>query len=94
MLSLCLFDISAGVGAFVIGLSQISSFFSQQEEHVHMQGYYIPALVILIGILKNRIIKNIALVVISFKNLTFPLVKTFGLKEYVLRIPMYVVEGD
>ena len=28
MLSLCLFDISAGVGAFVIGLSQISSFLS------------------------------------------------------------------
>ena len=28
MLSLCPFDISAGVGAFVIGLSQISSFFS------------------------------------------------------------------
>ena len=28
VLSLCPFDISAGVGAFVIGLSQISSFFS------------------------------------------------------------------
>ena len=28
VLSLCLFDISVGVGAFVIGLSQISSFFS------------------------------------------------------------------
>ena len=28
MLSLCAFDISVGVGAFVIGLSQISSFFS------------------------------------------------------------------
>ena len=28
MLSLCPFDISVGVGAFVIGLSQISSFFS------------------------------------------------------------------
>ena len=28
VLSLCAFDISAGVGAFVIGLSQISSFFS------------------------------------------------------------------
>ena len=27
VLSLCPFDISAGVGAFVIGLSQISSFF-------------------------------------------------------------------
>ena len=28
VLSLCPFDISAGVGAFVIGLSQIFSFFS------------------------------------------------------------------
>ena len=28
VLSLCPFDISAGVGAFVIGLSQISSLFS------------------------------------------------------------------
>ena len=28
MLSLCPFDISVGVGAFVMGLSQISSFFS------------------------------------------------------------------
>ena len=28
VLSLCPFDVSAGVGAFVIGLSQISSFFS------------------------------------------------------------------
>ena len=28
VLSRCPFDISAGVGAFVIGLSQISSFFS------------------------------------------------------------------
>ena len=28
VLSLCSFDISVGVGAFVIGLSQISSFFS------------------------------------------------------------------
>ena len=28
VLSLCPFDISVGVGAFVIGLSQISSFFS------------------------------------------------------------------
>ena len=30
VLSLCPFDISVGVGAFVIGLSQISSFFSFQ----------------------------------------------------------------
>ena len=29
VLSLCPFDISVGVGAFVIGLSQISSFFSK-----------------------------------------------------------------
>ena len=28
VLSLCPFDISVGVGAFVIGLGQISSFFS------------------------------------------------------------------
>ena len=28
VMSLCPFDISVGVGAFVIGLSQISSFFS------------------------------------------------------------------
>ena len=28
MLSRCFFDFSVGVGAFVIGLSQISSFFS------------------------------------------------------------------
>ena len=32
VLSLCPFDISVGVGAFVIGLSQISSFFSFQEK--------------------------------------------------------------
>ena len=30
VLSLCPFNISVGVGAFVIGLSQISSFFSSQ----------------------------------------------------------------
>ena len=32
LLSLCPFEISAGVGAFVLGLSQISSFFSQYFE--------------------------------------------------------------
>ena len=32
VLSLCPFDISVGVGAFVIGLSQISSFFSLDQE--------------------------------------------------------------
>ena len=31
VLSLCPFDISVGVGAFVIGLSQISSFFSHTK---------------------------------------------------------------
>ena len=31
VLSLCPFDISVGVGAFVIGLSQISSFFSYEK---------------------------------------------------------------
>ena len=34
VLSLCPFDISVGVGAFVIGLSQISSFFSNVVEEV------------------------------------------------------------
>ena len=34
VLSLCPFDISVGVGAFVIGLSQISSFFSQNNRNV------------------------------------------------------------
>ena len=33
VLSLCPFDISVGEGAFVIGLSQISSFFSRNEVH-------------------------------------------------------------
>ena len=32
VLSLCPFDISAGVGDFVIGLSQISSFFSNDQK--------------------------------------------------------------
>ena len=32
--SLCPFDISAGVGAFVIELSQISSFFSDNDTHL------------------------------------------------------------
>ena len=32
MLSLCPFDISAGIGAFAIGLSQISSFFSSHTD--------------------------------------------------------------
>ena len=36
VLSLCPFDISVGVGAFVIGLSQISSFFSICIDHVHI----------------------------------------------------------
>ena len=31
MFSLCLFDISVGVGAFVIGLGQISSFLSLRQ---------------------------------------------------------------
>ena len=31
VLSFCPFDISVGVGAFVIGLSKISSFFSHKE---------------------------------------------------------------
>ena len=34
VLSLCPFDISVGIGAFVIGLSQISSFFSQTQEYL------------------------------------------------------------
>ena len=37
MLSLCPFDISVGVGAFVVGLSQISSFLSwKTDEHRDM----------------------------------------------------------
>ena len=38
VLSLCPFDISVGVWAFVIGLSQISSFFSFYELIVNMHG--------------------------------------------------------
>ena len=34
VLSLCPFDISAGVGVFVIGLSQISSFFLYEDDFV------------------------------------------------------------
>ena len=36
VLSLCPFDISVGVGAFVIGLSQISSFFSRHEPYLSL----------------------------------------------------------
>ena len=36
VLSLCPFDISVGVGAFVIGLSQISSFFSLKIKYVDL----------------------------------------------------------
>ena len=37
VLSLCPFDISVGVGAFVIGLSQISSFFSESTSSVSVR---------------------------------------------------------
>ena len=38
MLSSCFLDFSVGVGAFVIGLSQISSFFSHEKlKHIHTQ---------------------------------------------------------
>ena len=36
VLSLCPFDIYAGVGAFVIGLSQISSFFSYLQGNFYL----------------------------------------------------------
>ena len=36
MLSRCFLDFSVGVGAFVIGLSQISSFFSQFKWHCNV----------------------------------------------------------
>ena len=36
MLSCCLFDLSVGVGVFVIGLSQISSFFSDFMCKMHV----------------------------------------------------------
>ena len=35
VLSLCPFDISVGVGAFVIGLSQISPILSLKEGHLY-----------------------------------------------------------
>ena len=38
VLSFCPFDISVGVGAFVIGLSQISSFFSVYVRYRRPQG--------------------------------------------------------
>ena len=43
MLSLCPFDISVGVWAFVIGLSQISSFFSYSK-NIDLKVHYIPSL--------------------------------------------------
>ena len=36
MLSRCLLNFSVGVGAFVIGLSQISSFFLYKEDYLHI----------------------------------------------------------
>ena len=36
VLSFCPFDISVGVGAFVIGLSQITSFFSKHHRCTYM----------------------------------------------------------
>ena len=36
MLSRCFLDFSVGVGAFVIGLSQISSFFSKYKQNIHV----------------------------------------------------------
>ena len=37
MLSLCPFDISVGVGAFVIGLGQISSFLSSNDTNIYIR---------------------------------------------------------
>ena len=46
VLSLCPFDISAGVGAFVIGLSRISFFFSCKMSTNHRKHWYIHSQVI------------------------------------------------
>ena len=40
VLSLCPFNISASIGAFVIGRSQISPFFSKQEGCAHLTSIY------------------------------------------------------
>ena len=42
VLSFCPFDISVGVGAFVIGLSQISSFFSYiRQPYFYLTNFYL-----------------------------------------------------
>ena len=43
VLSLCPFDISVGVGAFVIGLSQISSFLSSYGIYETRCVFYVPS---------------------------------------------------
>ena len=40
VLSLCFFDFSVGVGAFVIRLSQISSLFSYNAGNTHFSALY------------------------------------------------------
>ena len=42
VLSLCFLDFSVGVGAFVIGPSKISSFFSYRKRMSNMLSYGIP----------------------------------------------------
>ena len=45
MLSHCFFDFSVGVGAFVIGLGQISSLFSSKDSKcIFTDKWYIPHL--------------------------------------------------
>ena len=54
VLSLCPFDISAGVGAFVIGLSQISSFFLLIYKAVYFQhDTTVAALLSTLGLFKD-----------------------------------------
>ena len=53
VLSLCPFDISVGVGAFVIGLSKISSFLSYHKEMQRKCIIFIPLVKLDIYVLKD-----------------------------------------
>ena len=50
VLSLCPFDISVGIGAFVIGLGQISSFLSLTLTFYQQDGFYVVLSIFLISI--------------------------------------------
>ena len=77
MLSLCPFDISVGVGAFVIGLSKISSFFSFS---IHLFNYIVfvltfsvcisCTLLILIFVLKSQTCLICGMYVFLFYQMT------------------------